>query len=175
VTDRIFEYFRHHANSRGLVLASETRLSRELHASHDALVHGIKSLEAEGRIEVLAPLPYAMLAFKTRPWPGSNPPRVQEEQQISSNPERVHSEVPVSSRAAAATQQEDGGLGEGEALLEQVISTLGPEADRGEFRQILAGHQPALIHRCLRRVQATKAIRVSRAALFRSLLQKLSH
>jgi hypothetical protein len=66
-------------------------------------------------------------------------------------------------------------VGEGEALLDEVLDILGPVADRDEFRTILAAHSPALIYRCLRRVQATKAFRVSRAALFRSLLQKLNH
>jgi hypothetical protein len=72
-------------------------------------------------------------------------------------------------------QQEDGGAGEGEALLDEVLAVLGPSADHDEFRAILAGHSLDLIRRCLRRVQATKAIRVSRAALFRSLLEKLSN
>lgn len=71
--------------------------------------------------------------------------------------------------------REDGGAGEGEALLEEVLQFLGPEANRDEFREILAGHHPSLIHRCLQRVQVTRNIRVSRAALFRSLLTKLTN
>jgi hypothetical protein len=173
VTEQFLDYFQSHASSRGLVLATESRLLSELAVSREALAHGMRSLEAEGRIRVLSPLPY--LALKLVSWSGSSSSHVQEEQQISSNHSDVHREVPVSSRAAAATQAEDGGAGEGEGLLDQVLAVLGPDADREEFRAILSGHHPSLVHRCLRRVQATKAIRVSRAALFRSLLQKLSH
>jgi len=72
-------------------------------------------------------------------------------------------------------QQEDGGAGEGEALLDEVVRVLGPEADREEFARILTGRSAELVRRCLRRVEATKSIRVSRAALFRSLLQKLGN
>ena len=83
---------------------------------------------------------------------------------------------PSAYAAAAAInqqQQEDGGAGEG-GLLEEVLAVLGPGVDRDEFREILAGHPAALIHRCLKRVEATKQIRVSKAALFRSLLKKLA-
>jgi hypothetical protein len=72
-------------------------------------------------------------------------------------------------------QREVGVAGEGEALLEEVLAVLGPDASRAEFRAILARYSDALVRRCLRRVEATKAIRVSRAALFRSLLTRLSH
>lgn len=175
MTDRLFEYFRRHAHSRGLVLASETRLGEELHASRKALTASLTALEAEGKIELLAPLPFAVIALKPRPWSGSNSPRVQKEQQISSESIGVHKEVPVSSAAAAVMQQEDGGAGEGEALLDEVLGALGPDADRDEFAQVLTGRSAELVRRCLRRVEATKSIRVSRAALFRSLLQKLSN
>jgi len=59
-------------------------------------------------------------------------------------------------------------------LLAEVLAVLGQSAERDEFQAVLRGYSPELIRRCLRRVRATKSIRVSRAALFRSLLQKLS-
>jgi hypothetical protein len=172
VTQRVLECLSQHANSRGLVLATESQLLSELEISRESLAHKLRSLELEGRVRVISPLPY--LALKLFSWPGSSSASMHNEQQISSSPGSLHREVPVSSRAAAATQQEDGGAGEGEALLSHVLDFLGSDADRDEFRTILAGHDPALIHLCLRRVQTTKAIRVSRAALFRSLLQKLA-
>jgi len=175
MTDRLFDYLRVHATPRGLVLVTETRLVETLHASREPLMASLRALEAEGRIEILAPLPYGVLALKPRPWSGSSSPRVRKEQQISSNRTGVHKEVPVSSAAAAAMQQEDGGAGEGEALLEEVLRVLGPAADREEFAQILNGRSAELVRRCLRRVEATKSIRVSKAALFRSLLQKLDN
>jgi hypothetical protein len=172
MTERLLEHLHSRANSRGLVLANEDALLEKLATTHDALTRALKILEAQRTVEVLAPLPFVVI--KLMKWSGSNAPRVRKEQQISDSKRSLHIEVPVSSAAAAATQ-EVGGLGEGEALLDQVLAALGPGADRAEFRAILAGNDPALIHRCLRRVRATKAIRVSRAALFRSLLQRLSH
>ena len=172
MTDRLLDYFHRHANSQGLALASESRLTMEFRASHDDLARALTQLESDGKVRMLSRLPF--VALKLVPWSSSSPSPARKEQQISSNQRSLNIEVPVSSRAAAATQQEDGGAGEGEALLSEVLAALGPGADRDEFRAILAGHSPELIRLCLRRVQATKAIRVSRAALFRSLLQKLS-
>ena len=172
MTERLLDYLRGYANADGLAFASESRLIDEFSASHDDLARALNQLESDGKVRILSRLPF--VALKLRAWPGSSSPRVQKMQQINSNQHSLHIVVPVSSRAAAATQQEDGGAGEGEALLDHVLAVLGPDADRDEFRAILAGREPALIHRCLRRVQATKSIRVSRAALFRSLLHKLS-
>ena len=172
MTDRLLEYVQRRANPGGLVMASEKQLIEKLDTSQEHLARAVAYLESEGKIEVLAPLPF--LVLKLRSWSDSSARRARERQQISSHPASMHIDVPVSSSAAAATQPEDGGPGEGEALLDDVVAALGPEADREEFRQILAGYHPAFIRRCLHRVMATKAIRVSRAALFRSLLEKLS-
>lgn len=110
-------------------------------------------------------------------WSGSEPLNVHSKQQIRRDLRIVHREVPVSSSFAAAAiqQREVGGAGEGGSLLDEVVDTTGAEADRDEFARILVGKSPSLVRRCLRRVQATKVIRVSRTALFRSLLSKLSH
>jgi len=175
MTGRLLKALGRRVNHRGLVIASEDALIRELRVAHDVLVDGLRKLEEANLVEILAPLPYVVLVLKPRPWSGSSSTPVRQTQQISSQTASAHREVPVSGAAAAARQQEDGGAGEGEGLLDQVLAALGPEADRQEFRTILAGHRPVLVHRCLRRVRATRSIRVSRAALFRSLLQKLSH
>jgi hypothetical protein len=173
MTERLRVALTRRANHRGIVLAREEVLRDELHASGTALRHALAELEAAGAIEVFSPLPFVVL--KLLSWSGSSSPRVGEEQQISSERRQAHIEVPVSSfAAAAAIHTEDGGAGEGEALLGDVLKALGPSADRDEFRQMLARYSPSLIRRCLDRVGATKAIRVSRAALFRSLLEKLS-
>jgi hypothetical protein len=173
MTERLFGQLQSRANRRGLALASETRLLRSLRTNHATLEAALSALEAEGRIHLLSTLPYVVL--KLISWSGSSAPDVRKEQQISSDAAIVHMEVPVSSsRAAAATHTEDGGAGEGE-LLGEVLAALGPEANREEFRQLLPRYSAALVRRCLRRVQATTHIRVSRAALFRALLQRLSH
>lgn len=174
MTERLLEHLKRHANHRGLVVASESRLLQELRTTHETLLASVVALESEGAIAVLAPLPF--LVCRLRSWSGSSTARVRKEQQTSSNPASVHIEVPVSSSfaAAAAIHTEDGGAGEGEALLTEVLKVLGPSADREEFRRMLARYSPPLIRRCLGRVRATSTIRVSRAALFRSLLQRLS-
>lgn len=171
---KLIDELRSRANYRGRVITHETALLEELQLTHDELGAQLAELERTGLVEVLSPLPF--LVLKLRSWSGSRPDRVPNEQRISSPKRDARIEVPVSSAAAAATQQlEVGGAGEGEALLDEVLAVLGPDADRDEFRVILAKHHAALIHRCLKRVQATKSIRVSRAALFRSLLDRLSH
>lgn len=173
MTERLLAYLRSNANRRGLALAAEGKLLRDLGGSRSEVEEALHALESAGTIAVLASLPFLVVKFLS--WSSSSPNVIQKEQQISNSPARLHIEVPVSSAAAAAKQQqEDRGAGEGEALLDEVLQALGPDADREEFRALLAGHPPALIHRCLKRVQATKAIRVSRTALFRSLLERLS-
>ncbi len=172
--ERLLAALQSHANHRGVALVAEAVLLRESGLSRDVITSTLEKLERAGLVEVVSPLPFLVARLRGS-WSASRFSRERNKQQSSSSSASVHIEVPVSSRAAAATQQsEDGGAGEGEPLLEQVLAALGPEADRDEFRTILAGHHAALIHRCLRRVEATKTVRVSRAALFRSLLQKLS-
>jgi SOS-response transcriptional repressor LexA len=172
IEERLLICFRGLASHRGVVTVRGEVLAKEVEASLEDVGVALKKLERAGLIEVLAPLPFLVIRIQT--WSGGSSPHAAKGQQISSSSSPLHKEVPVSSRAAAATQPEDGGAGEGEARLDRVLAVLGPEADRDEFRTILAGHHPALIHRCLRRVEATKTFRVSRAALFRSLLQKLA-
>ena len=171
MTEAVLQALRRRTNHRGLLIVREAALLDETKVSHDDLRCVLDRLVQDRIVEILSPLPFLVLK-----WSSSRPDRVQNEQQISSNLAPSHIEVPVSSAAAAIKQQqqEDGGAGEGEPLLDEVIAVLGSGADRDEFREILAGHPAALIHRCLKRVEATKQIRVSKAALFRSLLNKLA-
>lgn len=162
----------HHTNHRGLILVSAQTLGEALSLSSEKIRDDVEKLAAAGEIEILSPLPF--LVARVHSWTGNKHSSMKKPQQIRSQTPKAHIEVPVSSKAAAATQTVVGGAGEG-GLLDEVIATLGPEADPTEFARILADHSPMHIHRCLARVRATKRIRVSRAALFRALLQKLSH
>lgn len=175
MTERLVHALTSRVNRHGRVIASQDALCRELRTSPDTLENGLRQLSEARVVDILSPLPF--LVLRLRSWPGSSRDHLRNKQPNSSAKADLHSEVPVSSSAAAAATQprEVGGAGEGEALLQEVLAVLGPEADREEFRAILAGHGAAVIHRCLSRVQATQAIRVSRAALFRSLLRRLSH
>jgi hypothetical protein len=170
MTDKVLLALRRRTNHRDLVIVRETTLLDEIRIASQDLRNALDRLVSDRVIEILSPLPFLVIK-----WSGSRADRVQDEQQSSLDRSSAI-EVPVSSAAAAAKQQpEDGGAGEGGALLlEEVLGVLGPEADRSEFREILSGHPAALIHRCLKRVEATKSIRVSKAALFRSLLSKLA-
>jgi hypothetical protein len=177
MTSRLLALLQARAGRHGLVLARGAQLEAQLRCSPDHLSRALDELVAARRVEILAPMPYLVLAFLPRPWSGIKTAPGHEPQQISSNARPSQEEVPVSSSsyAAAIQSREVGVAGEGEALLAEVLGALGPEADRDEFRTILARYSPSLVRRCLRRVMATKAIRVSRTALFRSLLIKLSH
>jgi hypothetical protein len=171
MTQRVLQALRRRTSHRGLVIVREAVLLDETMMSAEQLRAALDRLVEDGVVQVLSPLPFLVLK-----WSGSNTPRVPSKQQISEQEQNTHMEVPVSSSsAAAATQQREvGGAGEGGPLLEEVLTVLGREANREEFRRLLAGYPAALIHRCLKRVEATKQIRVSKAALFRSLLTKLS-
>lgn len=176
MTERLLELLRQRANSGGIILARANDLQEKSRCSFEALEQALSELSDAGNLEILSPAPFFVIALKPRPWSGSGHRRAQDEQQITTSERSVHGEVPVSSAVASAIQQREvGGVGEGVELLETVLAALGPEADRAEFAQILTGQPAALIERCLKRVQSTKTIRVSRAALFRSLLTKLQH
>lgn len=79
-------------------------------------------------------------------WSGSTRPLIENEQQFRPSalaPLRGPvSSSSYSSRAAAVKQQEDGGAGEGEALLDEVLAILGADADRDEFRGLITGRNP---------------------------------
>ena len=176
MTGKLLDYLRTQANTRGVVLVSETKLVRQLKTSHETIVRALSSLERDGRIEVLTPLPYVVLRLLS--WSSSGSTRVRKEQQDSGQQRNVHREVPVSSSAAAAAaiqSREVGGAGGGEALLREVVEAL-DEADPEEFRTLLEPLPPQLIRRALHRTLATppSQIRKSKAALFRYLLTKLA-
>jgi hypothetical protein len=170
MTEQVLQALRGRFNHRGIVIVREAALLDEMKIAPQDLRSALDRLVSDRVIEILSPLPFLVVK-----WSGSGAARVRNEQQSSlDRPSAM--EVPVSSAAAAAKQQrEDGGAGEGGVrFLDEVLAVLGPDADRDEFREILAGCPAALIHRCLKRVEATKQIRVSKAALFRSLLNKLA-
>lgn len=173
MTASLLSALRARANHRGLVLASEQMLARETATGPTSLRRSLHQLAAAGEIRVLAPLPFLVCKFIS--WSDTSRAIVPAARRNSAprrSPQRV---VPVSGAAAAKQQHEDRGAGEGGTLLDRVLEVLGPDADPAEFLSILAGRDPALVLRCLRRVEATKTIRVSRAALFRSLLSRLDH
>lgn len=172
MTERLLQVLKARMNHRGQAMAREADLREILGVDSETLAREVGKLAASGLTEIVSPLPF--LVVKLRSWSGSKLDRIDFKQQ-SKRRSPIPLRGPVSSIAAAAKQQRVGGAGEGEALLAEVLETLGPEADREVFRGILTAHSPVLIRRVLARVRATKVIRVSRSALFRALLTKLSH
>ena len=118
------------------------------------------------------------LVIKLGLWSDSPAPENGKPPESGPSSSALQYEVPVSSNSkaiAAISNQEDGGQGEGEALLDEIRSTLG-ESDAAQFRPVLGHYPPAVIRQALGRVAKTppNQIRKSKTALFRFLLSKLS-
>jgi hypothetical protein len=167
------------ANYRGLVVRKTDRLAQDLGVPEQQVQEWLAPLVGTGLIEILSPAPY--LAIRLRFWSGVTSSEREKPPESSGETGSAQLEVPVSSSNAAAAAAalhtgEDGGPGEGEELLGEVLATLDDDADPEELRQLLAQHDPEVVRRALRRVETTspEQIRKSRTALFRYLLTKLS-
>ncbi len=109
---RLYRHLRQLSSAGGLVMTRESQLLKELSTSREALVHALDALEKQGAIRVLSPAPY--LTVKVGSWRSNSTRRELGPQPDSSHSAPLHIEVPVSSEAAAAaTDTEDGGAGEG--------------------------------------------------------------
>lgn len=164
------------ASYRGLVCRRPHRLAQDIGADEQQLAEWLDRLSKVELIEVQTPAPF--LVIKLRAWSGSEPSESEKTPDSGHPGSDAHIDVPVSSNAAAAaalSKREDGGQGEGEALLREVLAAL-DEADPVEFRQLLQQYPPDVVRRALRRVETTppSQIRKSKTALFRYLLTKLS-
>jgi len=164
-------------DQRGLFIRHLAKMVTALGVSEPEAQEWLDRLSKSRLIEVLSPPPF--LVIKLRSWSNSNHSEQANPPASSSQNGNLHIEVPVSSSSSAAaafSKREDGGLGEGEALLRDVLDALGEEADPEEFRALLPRYSPATVRQALRRVETTPVgqIRKSRVALFRYLLDKLS-
>ena len=175
---RLLATLRHRANHHGLATVREPQLLVDLSATHEDVASALDALTQAHLIEVLSPLPF--LVVKLPKWSGHSSAERVESPEVIPPSSKLPLDVPASSgqtaAAAASSKQEDRGAGEGEALLDDVVGLLGPEADRDEFRTLLAHFSAGVARQALRRVAATPAsrIRKSKIALFRYLLTKLS-
>jgi hypothetical protein len=173
VIERLLALLESRANHRGRVIVREPVLLSALDTSHEVLAQLISVLERDRVIEILAPLPF--LVIKLLKWSRAKSVRSSAAHDSTAEPSRAL-RGPVSKQAAAASsKQEDGGAGEGEALLADLLTALG-ETDATEFRAIVTSYPAAVIRQALRRVALTppSQIRKSKAALFRFLLGKLA-
>jgi len=164
------------ANHRGVVCKRSDQIAAILKTDEPELLADLAKLVDLGLIRSLNPAPYLVIQLEM--WPGREEGPAQHAPARGSESLAVHSEVPVSSAAAATSeaQPEVGGQGEGGALLERVLAVLGPEADAVEMRDLVETYPAETVRRALARVEATPArqIRRSRTALFRYLLTKLT-
>ncbi len=176
----LYVYFLSRIGHRGRLCRKSEEIARDLGLAEDEVQARLETLVSVGLVLLLSPAPF--LAIKLRFWPGSEPDPAAEEPSNGGPSRAAQEEVPVSSSAAAAAAAaafnnhgEDGGRGEGEALLGEVLDVLG-EGDPAELGTLLEQYSADVVRRALLRVQATPAgrIRKSRVALFRYLLAKLS-
>lgn len=164
------------ANPRGLALRTIDRLVEDLAVPEATIQEWLDRLAEAKLIEIHSPAPF--LVIKLAIWPEHGVAHVENFGQPSGLGGPVHSEVPVSSKqqpAAAFNQAGEGGAGEGEALLAQVIQAL-DGADAGEVRTLIAEFAKPVILKAMIRVKTTPTsqIRKSKLALFRYLLAKFS-
>ncbi len=164
------------ANHRGVVCKRSDQIAAILKTDEPELLADLATLVDLDLIRSLNPAPY--LVIQLAMWPGREEVPAPQAPVAGSELLAAHSEVPVSSAAAAASasQPEVGGQGEGGALLDRVLAVLGPEADAVEMRDLVETSPAETVRRALARVEATPArqIRRSRTALFRYLLTKLT-
>lgn len=172
--DSLLRVLREHTSRRGLSLAREETLLAALDCDRGALAAALRELELVGEIETLVPLPF--LVTRMRSWPRAFPAvsvNTMEHEPASRSAPDVPS---VSSGGTAASASPiAGGTEVEDQPLRDVIAQLGDEASAEELRALITPYSHTLVRRCLQRVAATKHIRVSRLALFRSLLKRLSH
>lgn len=167
------------ANFRGIASRRLDRLAEESNASAVQIEASLSQLASVGLIEILSPAPF--LVIKLRSWSGNGFSKRDEAPQNRSGGSTPAIDVPVRSSSAAAapainSNGEDGGQGEGEALLREIVEVLGHDADADEIRPLIQRLPVELVRRAIRRVQTTpdSEIRKSKLALFRYLLQKLA-
>lgn len=164
------------ANHRGLVMRTVDRLYDQLVVPRPTIEEWLRRLAESKLVVIESPAPF--LVIKLPFWSDHVDSMSENRGQPSGSIERSHSEVPVSSskqHAAAFNQAGEGGAGEGEALLAQVVLAL-DNADAGEVRGLIAEFPKPVVLKALIRVKTTPSyqIRKSKLALFRYLLAKFA-
>lgn len=157
------------ASGQGQVCRTLEKLARDLAVAPQVIEHWLDRLATAGLVHVTTPPPF--LVVKIASWSSSEAHEQQESAAKPSESSHSHREVPVSSKQAAAALQEDGGSGEGEPLVDEILHVVGT-ADRAEIRALIAQYPRLAVLRALVRVRTTpaSAIRKSKLALFRYLL-----
>jgi hypothetical protein len=169
----LLEKLRTRGNRRGLVFVRQDVLSHDVRASVEQLRAALDALNREEQLRILSPLPYLVVALPRRMWP-SEASRSSETGPIPRlGASRGYSYSFHKHNQSKAIAIEDGGAGEGDSLLEEILATLG-ESDPRPFRGVFQHFPAAKIRAALVRVRATppEKLRKSRTALFRFLLAR---
>jgi hypothetical protein len=174
MNDALLHALKAKANNKGYVIARADALQAELGCSFDELQSAVHALSASKKLRILSDFPFLMVALARKKW-ASEPAGSARSAEKSGTPASLaysHS-FQSSTDESRAVALEDGGAGEGEALLQEILATLG-ESDPSTFRGVLEHYAPSHVRAVLRRVRATppEKIRKSRTALFRFLLAK---
>lgn len=160
MTEALLACLKQRANHRGLVLASEEQLLRELGTGRHVLAAELENLDRSGLVEILAPLPF--LVLKLRSWSGEASKPADSRQTAYSYSKLSSNRLNESYRPAVD-----------ETLLREILETLG-ETDPASFEGAIRNFAPEIIRKALDRVRRTRSLRKSRTALFRYLLTKLA-
>lgn len=167
------------ASDQGVVLRTQSRLSKTLDISEDEINEWLRRLVDAQLVRVSTPGKFLVIRFDSWPAESSEDPTASGAlaEQGSSSPR----DVPVnghSSAQALALQDNsagEGGQGEGDSLRHDVRSLL-PEADAEEIDRVLTMYPEPVLRKAIGRVAKTPPtkIRKSKTALFRFLLARFS-
>ena len=163
------------ANHRGLTMRTLDRLQEELVIPKVTIEDWLLRLSQAKLVQLEAPPPFLVIKL---PFWSSHVDPTNENRGQPSGSENSALEVPVNSKqqaAAAFNQAGEGGPGEGDALVAEVIAALdGSDAD--EVRGLVAEFPKPVVLKALIRVKTTPSsqIRKSKLALFRYLLAKFA-
>lgn len=170
MTDRLFAALEAGANSRGISLANEDTLIRDLQSSPESLQQALSELEARSAIDILAPPPFLVVRLKK--WSGKSLRHANPAVESAARRDHAYSFQSSLSQSQQLNESYRQPTGD-ENLLREILETLG-ESDPTTFRGALHSYSPVVIRAALARVRRTRMIRKNRTAVFRYLLPRIA-
>lgn len=169
MTERLLACLESHANNRGVVIAGEEALLRELAAGREVVASELGKLERAGFVEVLSPFPF--LVLKLKKWSGERANAGESGVSAYSHSKQLLQQQQLKDSYRQGREGEIASVDQG--LLREILETLG-ETDAASFEKAVELYSPHVIHTALNRVRRARGIRKSRTALFRHLLPRLA-
>ncbi len=171
MTDELLATLKRHANSRSLVLVSETVLLSELRIDGAALRSQLAKAEVAGFLEVLSPLPF-LVARLLGSWSGERPDAAKEPRESGVTGDHAYSFQSSLSQSKPWMKESYRQQVSEEELLQEILKTLG-ETDPSTFRGAIRSYPAGVIQLTLERVRKMRTVRKNRTALFRYLLPRV--